>query len=291
MAFRPDRARVLASGLVLRAVLLALLLVALVLLVRTGRYPATSLLAAVAVAASIVELSRRTRHALEAREPEAPVGALHGASRQVGASSLRLRTGLLLVQTTLCTALLVGAGLFVRSLDRASSVDLGISTARLLDIRIDLGSAGMPRDQQKVFYRDAVERLRAVPGVKLAGSIQGTPFGSNSAEGIKVPGLDTIRGLPGGGPYYFRVTPGALEALGVRLLRGRLFTDADGPKSPPVAVISDLMARHIWKGEDALGKCFIAGDDGRCREIVGIIRDVHRQEIEEAPFMLYFTPG
>src|SRR6185436_20166473 len=61
------------------------------------------------------------------------------------------------------------------------------------------------------------------------------------------------------------------------------------PKSPPVAVISDLMARHIWKGEDALGKCFIAGDDGRCREIVGIIRDVHRQEIEEAPFMLYFT--
>jgi putative ABC transport system permease protein len=115
------------------------------------------------------------------------------------------------------------------------------------------------------------------------------PFGSNSAEGIKVPGLDSIRGMPGGGPYFFRVTPGALEALGVRLLRGRLFTESDGPKSQPVAIISDRMARHIWPGEDALGKCFIAGDDGRCREIVGVVSDVHRQAIEEAPFMLYFT--
>ena len=159
-----------------------------------GRVLAVTAMATIfaAIVASLLPMTRAGRTSL--------VGALHGASRQVGASSLRLRTGLLLVQTTLCTALLVGAGLFVRSLDRASGVDLGISTARLLDIRVDLVSAGMPVDQRKVFYRDAVERLRAVPGVRLAGAIQGVPFGSNSAEGIKVPGLDSIRGMPGGGP-------------------------------------------------------------------------------------------
>jgi predicted permease len=215
--------------------------------------------------------------------------ALHGASRQVGASSLRLRTGLLLVQTTLCTALLVGAGLFVRSLDRISGLDLGIDVSRLVSIRVDLGSAGVPEAEQQVFYRDAAERLRNTPGVRAAGAMQGMPFGSNSAEGIKIPGRDSIKVMPGGGPYFFRVAPGALEALGVRLLRGRLFTTADGPGAAAVAVISERMATTLWPGEDALGKCFQAGEDTRCREVVGIVADVHRQELIEADFLLYFT--
>jgi predicted permease len=249
-----------------------------------GRVLAVTALATIfaAIVASLLPMTRAGRTTL--------VGALHGASRRVGASSLRLRTGLLLVQTTLCTALLVGAGLFVRSLERVSNLDFGIATDRLLNIRVDLGAAGVPPEQQQSFYHDAVQRLRVVPGVRAAGAMQGVPFGSNSAEGIKVPGIDSLRDdLPGGGPYFFRVTPGALEALGVRLLRGRLFTEADGPNGQPVAIISDLMARHIWPGEDALGKCFMAGEDVRCREIVGIVADLHRQEIEEAPFMLYFT--
>jgi len=248
-----------------------------------GRVLAVTAIATIfaAIVASLLPMTRAGRTSL--------VGALHGVSRQVGASSLRLRTGLLLVQTTLCTALLVGAGLFVRSLDRVSNLDFGIATDRLLQIRVDLGAAGVPREQQQSFYREAVQRLRVVPGVRAAGAMQGMPFGSNSAEGIKVPGLDSIRGLPGGGPYFFRVTPGALEAIGVRLLRGRLFTESDGPNAQPVAIVSDLMARHIWPGDDALGKCFMAGEDQRCREIVGIVADLHRQEIEEAPFMLYFT--
>jgi predicted permease len=248
-----------------------------------GRVLAVTALATIfaAIVASLLPMTRAGRTSLS--------GALHGASRQVGASSLRLRTGLLLVQTTLCTALLVGAGLFVRSLNRVSGVDLGIEASRLLSVRVDLGAAGVPAAEQQVFYRDAVERLRNAPGVRAAGAMQGMPFGSNSAEGIRIPGMDSIRVMPGGGPYYFRVAPGALEAIGARLLRGRLFTPADGPGTAPVAVISDLMARTIWPGEDALGKCFQAGEDDRCREVVGIVADIHRQELIEEPFLLYFT--
>ena len=248
-----------------------------------GRVLAVTAIATIfaAIVASLLPMTRAGRTNLS--------GALHGASRQVGASSLRLRTGLLLVQTTLCTALLVGAGLFVRSLDRVSGLDLGIDISRLVSVRIDLGSAGVPGPEQQVFYRDAVERLRNTPGVRGAGAIQGMPFGSNSAEGVRIPGRDSIKVMPGGGPYFFRVGPGALEAMGARLLRGRLFTSADGPGAAPVAVISERMATDLWPGEEALGKCFQAGEDNRCREVVGVVADVHRQELVEAPFLLYFT--
>ncbi len=248
-----------------------------------GRVLAVTAIATIfaAIVSSLLPMTRAGRTNLS--------GALHGASRQVGASSLRLRTGLLLVQTTLCTALLVGAGLFVRSLNRVSGLDLGIEASRLVSVRVDLGSAGMPGAEQQVFYRDAAERLRNTPGVRAAGAIQGMPFGSNWAEGIRIPGRDSIKVMPGGGPYFFRVAPGALEALGVRLIRGRLFTPADGPGAPPVAVVSERMARDLWPGEDALGRCFQAGEDDRCREIIGVVGDLHRQELIEEPFLLYFT--
>jgi predicted permease len=248
-----------------------------------GRVLAVTAIATIfaAIVASLLPMTRAGRANLG--------GALHGASRQVGASSLRLRTGLLLVQTTLCTALLVGAGLFVRSLNRISGLDLGIEAGRLVSVRVDLGSAGVPGAERQAFYRDAVERLRNTPGVRAVGAMQGMPFGSNSAEGIRIPGRDSIKVMPGGGPYYFRVSPGALEAIGVRLIRGRLFTPADGPGAPAVAVISERMASDLWPGEDALGKCFQAGDDDRCREVIGVVADLHRQELIEEAFLLYFT--
>jgi putative ABC transport system permease protein len=248
-----------------------------------GRVLAITAIATIfaAIVASLLPMSRAGRTNLSR--------ALHGASRQVGASSLRLRTGLLLVQTTLCTALLVGAGLFVRSLNRVSGLDLGIDASRLVSVRVDLGSAGVPVAEQQVFYRDAVERLRNAPGVRAAGAMQGMPFGSNSAEGVRIPGRDSIKVMPGGGPYFFRVSPGAMEAMGVRLIRGRLFTPADGPGTPAVAVISERMATDLWPGEEALGKCFQAGEDERCREIVGVVANLHRQELIEEPFLLYFT--
>jgi hypothetical protein len=236
----------------------------------------------VALIAGLLPLLRASRTDVAA--------VLHGAARQVGGAPLRLRAGLLLVQTTLCTALLVGAGLFLTSLDRVMGLDLGVRLDRALLVSVDLGAIEVPADQQLVFYREAERRLAAIPGVAAAGAIQCAPFLCNMGGGIRVPGLDSVPRQPGGGPYFFRVTPGALEAFGVRLIGGRLFTQSDRAGSQPVAIVTQRMARLIWPNQDPLGKCFYAGtDDTVCREVVGVVADIHRQAIIEAPFMLYFT--
>jgi len=217
---------------------------------------------------------------------------LRGSARAATGSTGRLRIGLLLVQTTLSTALLVGAGLFLRSVDRVRRIDLGIDAPHVLAVGVNLSGLGVAADEAREFHRQAVERLATVPGVEAVGPIVGAPFMSNSSEGVRVPGLDTMPRLPGGGPYNFRAGPGTLEALGVRLLRGRLFDRGDRAGSPPVAVVSDRMARLLWLNQDPIGRCFVAAPSDSaapCREVVGIVADLHRQELDEAPFMLYFT--
>ncbi|HET9513050.1 MAG TPA: ADOP family duplicated permease, partial [Gemmatimonadales bacterium] len=216
--------------------------------------------------------------------------ALHGGNRQVGGAPLRLRTGLLLVQTTLCTALLVGAGLFLRSLDRVNGLDLGVELDRVLLVSVDLKAIGLSEEEQLRFYQEAQRRVTVVPGVEAAGSSYCAPFLCNAGSPIRVPGVDSIPRLDGGGPYFFYVTPGALEAYGARLVRGRLFNEGDRAGSQPVAVITERMARVIWPGQDPIGKCYYAdSEDPVCREVIGVVADLHRQAIIEPPFMLHFT--
>ncbi len=235
-----------------------------------------------AIVAGLLPLLRASRTNLAA--------TLHGATRLVGGAPLRLRAGLLLVQTTLCTALLVGAGLFLRSLERAGGLDLGIRIDRALLASTDLGAVGIPREEEFAFYRQALERLRAIPGVSAAGTITGAPFMGNWVEGIRVPGVDSTPRMRDGGPYYFRVSPGTLEALGARLVGGRFFNETDRAGSPAVAIVTQRMAQALWPGQDPLGKCFHAPRNSPdCREVVGVVANINRQELVEDAFMLYFT--
>jgi hypothetical protein len=105
-----------------------------------------------------------------------------------------------------------------------------------------------------------------------------------------VPGLDTLPRLAGGGPYYFRISHRFIETIGGRVIRGREFTAEDDRRgAAPVALMTNRMADALWPRQEALGKCIII-DDGPCSEVVGVVADVHRQGIEEDPFMLYFVP-
>lgn len=241
-----------------------------------------------AVVAGLLPLWRGTRSDVAAQ--------LHGAGRSTAAHSRKLRTGLLLLQTGLSTALLIGAGLFLKSLTAIRGLDLGFTPADLAVVTVDLQSQGAKGPEIKAFYQAAVERVRRVPGVQAAGLSIGSPFMGNWAEPVRLPGAGAdslIPGLAGGGPYYFRVSAGMFEALGVRLLRGRLFTDVDDrAEAAPVVVVTDRMARTLWAGRDALGQCLIRGDAPRCHTVIGVVADLHRQALEERerPFFLYFTP-
>jgi predicted permease len=235
-----------------------------------------------AVVAGLIPLWRGTRADI--------ASVLHGGSRGISSHSRRLRGTLLLVQTTLCTALLIGAGLFVRSLSRVQGLDIGIEPDRMLRVQIDLAGAGVPPRGILAEHARLLERLRAIPTVEAAGAATSAPFMSNMSQGIRVPGFDSIPRLAGGGPYFFQATAGSLEALGTRLLRGRRITAADERAgAPPVMVVSGRMARTLWPDADPLGKCAFVGD-GPCHEVVGVIGDMHRQSLREEPFMLYFVP-
>jgi len=218
---------------------------------------------------------------------------LHGGVRSTAAHSKKLRTGLLLLQTGLATALLIGAGLFLKSLDQVRGVDLGFRPSELALVTVDLAAQGATGAEIKAFYRAASERISRVPGIRAAGPSLGVPFMGSIAEDVRLAGGDSLPPqLAGGGPYYFRAGGRMLEALGVRLLRGRLFTEADDrAEAAPVAIVSERMARTLWPGTDALGQCLIRGERRQCNTVVGVVADLRRQSLEEErPFMLYFTP-
>jgi len=215
---------------------------------------------------------------------------LRGSARGT-ASTGRLRPALLLIQTSLTTLLLVGAGLFVRSLDQVRQVDLGIDLDRTLVVSLNQGTFGRVVGESAAFFAELMDRLRREPGVEAVGVSIGGPFLSNWAATVRVPGRDTLPRYPGGGPYYFAVSSGAAEALGVRLLQGRLFTAEDRAGSRPVAIVTERMARALWPDQAPLGRCFHHGDgEAPCSEVVGVVADIHRQGIQEAPFLLYLVP-
>jgi predicted permease len=216
--------------------------------------------------------------------------ALRGSARGSTATG-RMRPALLLVQTSLTTLLLVGAGLFVRSLNQIRQVDLGLDIDRTLVVALNQGTFGRVVGESGAFYTQLMDRLRTEPGVEAVGLSVGGPFLSNWAASVRVPGRDTLPSLPGGGPYYFAVSPGAAEALGVRLLQGRLFTAQDRAGSPPVTIVTERMAQALWPDQSPLGRCFHHGDEeAPCSEVVGVVADIHRQGIQEDPFLLYLMP-
>jgi putative ABC transport system permease protein len=215
---------------------------------------------------------------------------LHGAGRGSTGQPRRWLGGLLLVQMSLTTVLLVGAGLFVRSLSRVQRLDLGFQPQQMLRLDASLDRKTNSARDVAEFYRQTTERLRTLPGVEAVGPAIGAPFMSNYGASVRAPGIDSLPRLSGGGPYYMRVGYGAMEALQPRLLRGRFFEpNEDRPGAPRVAVLSQRMASTLWPNKDPLQQCISIFEEP-CARVIGVVGDVHRQGLREDPFMLFFVP-
>jgi predicted permease len=132
--------------------------------------------------------------------------------------------------------------------------------------------------------------MRAVPGVETASLTIGTPFQSSFSVGLAVSGQDTLPKLPGGGPYVSAVTSDYFRTVGTRLLRGRLFTPADGPTGARIALINETMARTLWRRADPIGQCLMMNDQP-CSRVVGVVEDARRYRIlHEDAAMQYYVP-
>jgi len=215
-------------------------------------------------------------------------GWLQAGTQRASHVRTRTQSAMLVVQGALSVLLLVGAGLFVRSLVQAQDVNLGLETDRLLVVGLVEGQGGMPPDLV-VRLRGSVDRM---PGVERTTLVAGTlPFVSSSAVRLAVDGLPDRPRVDDGGPYIAAVEPEYFATTGTRIVEGRAFTADDRRGAPPVVVVNQSMARLYWPGEDALGKCLrIGGDDPPCSTVVGVATNTRRQELVEGDSLLYYVP-
>ncbi|HEX6059011.1 MAG TPA: ADOP family duplicated permease [Gemmatimonadaceae bacterium] len=203
------------------------------------------------------------------------VGALKLGAGRGGSGRSRLRTGLLVAQAALSVVLLVGAGLFVRSLLKVHDVDVGIDLERVLLVRTDLRQAGYEPPRILETFRRAQERLAAVPGVEYTALVAAsTPMRTANAIRVRVAGRDSLPDLPHGGPYFGAVTADYLATLGAEIVRGRGFTDADEATGARVMLVNRTVAKYWFPGEDPIGRCVMVGKDEACTEIVGVAEDI-----------------
>jgi predicted permease len=199
-----------------------------------------------------------------------------------------VRSILVVVQVSLSFALLVGAGLLLKSLVSMQSVDPGFSTRTLMTY-VDLASAGYDPQRIKAFDDRLLDRVLALGGVESAAFSRVLPFSylnlpsaPVAVEGY-VPAPNEETAVP-----YGEVGPAYLATLGIPLLAGREFRRADDETAPPVAVVNEAMAAHFWRDGDAVGKRLQL--KGRWWQIVGIARDSMIRSLRETPKPFFYVP-
>ncbi len=176
-----------------------------------------------------------------------------GRGTSPGSGQKRMRSVLVAGEIAISLVLLIGAGLMIKSLYRVLHADPGFDATGAVDTSFGLPAAAYKdRIRMRLYVDPLVEKLRAIPGVQAAGYKE-TLLG-DSQDGFIVEG--TPAPPPGGEPLadVSRVTPDALLAMGIQLIRGRHFTAYDDEKAPPVCIVDTTMAQTAWPGEDAIGK-------------------------------------
>jgi putative ABC transport system permease protein len=214
--------------------------------------------------------------------------ALKAGSREGTMARSRLRTSLLIGQSALSVILLVGAGLFLRSLTNVQNIRMGYDADHLM--WVELNARGVTLDSmQKIHLRDRlVERAAAIPGVQHATRALSTPFWSTWELDLFVTGIDSVNKL---GDFTFQAgSPEFFATMGTRIIRGRGITADDREHAPLTVVLSDAMAKKIWPGQDAIGKCIkLNADTMPCTTVVGIAEDVRRSSLSDVD-LHYYTP-
>lgn len=228
----------------------------------------------------------------------APVAtALHEGGRTgSSAGRARLRAGLVVAELALGLALLVGAGLLVRSLAALHAVDPGFDARGVISGRLLFPSARFPESAQAVAFVDrTVERLEAAPEVASAGAVSVLPLsGSQTDVSYAVEGRMPPPGEEPAADYRV-ATPGYFETLGLPLIEGRLFRPGDDPAAPLVALVSEELVRRAFPGEDPTGRRIKIGDtrspESPWWTVVGVVGGVRDNTLNRSPDPEIYVPA
>ena len=243
--------------------------------------------AGVAVAAGI---ATGLLPALQSSRP-AVSDALRAGARAGGPARSRTRTALLVTQTALTVVFLVGAVLFVRSLERIRALPLGVETERVLAVSARTSGMRITSTEINTLYMRLLDAARSAPGIQSAAVAVGLPFTTAWGEEVKVPGRDSVPLTREGGPYFNAVTGDFFQTMGTRIVSGRGLTDADRHSPARVTVVNKTLADLWWPDGNAIGHCLkVGGDTVPCAEIVGIAENTRRFGLIEDPAVQLFVP-
>ena len=216
---------------------------------------------------------------------------LREGTRGSGFGRSRTRSVLLLIQAAVSVVLLVGTGLFVRSLIAVHGVPLGVDVNRLLIATTDLRSVGIDSMAADDYFTRVLDATSRMPGVASAALADAAPFGEWSmGTDLVVPGRDSLPQHTES-PYASRVSTNYFATVGTRILRGRGFDDADAhPNAAPVIIVNEAIERWLWPGRSAIGQCVhVKTRESPCAEVVGIAANTHRSSIAQdaEPLQVY----
>jgi predicted permease len=199
--------------------------------------------------------------------------------QSAGVAGTRLRSLLVVSQVALTLILLVGAGLLGKSFVKLLQIDPGFRLESAVAMDLSLPSSDDPKKGQELarFNQQLLERIGQLPGVSAAGAVNSLPMTGTGSNGMFL--IDNNPANTGYAEYRI-ASPGYFNAIGIPLLRGRLFETSDTVDSLHVAVISQSLARKVWPDEDPIGKRIQFGNmdgDKRLLNIVGVVGDVHEK--------------
>ena len=216
-----------------------------------------------------------------------------GSRTTAGTAKARMRGALVVAEVALAVVLVVGAGLLLRSFWNLTRVDAGFNRQNLTTFQLALPQSQYPEPVRRVsFYRELIDKIRAVPGVHAAAAMSGLPpsrdVNANDTEFVGVP-------TPPAGPihnvdYYQQVTVGYLDAMGIPVVEGRGFTEADAGSAGGVVLVNETLAKRFYPNQSALGRVVRPSMSGQpSMTIVGVVKDVKQRGLsEETGTELYF---
>jgi predicted permease len=213
-----------------------------------------------------------------------------GRGNTVGWANSPFRSMLVVTEIALALVALIGAGLFVRSMQNAQRIDPGFESTNLFMFAFDLGALHYDEGHGQQFFRTAIERAKASPGVESATIADAPPLIPAFSRTIFPEGQDEASGYRGTLTQVNDVAPTFFETLRIPLVSGREFNDSDRAGTKQVVIANEAMAKHFWPNENAIGKRFHFHGDPGLREIVGIVRNTVENNIGEEPQPVAYSP-
>ena len=203
----------------------------------------------------------------------------------------RLRNALVTAQLAASLVLLIGAGLFLRSFRAAQAVDPGFGRDPAALLSLAVPTNRYSDEEGRLFTRALLERFRRSPGVAAVGLTSNLHLNTVTRQWISV-NVDGVEPPAGRDAYDIdraTVNAGFFDAVGIRILRGRTFNDADHEDAPRVAIVNDVLARRFWPGEDAVGR-MLRRPEGQDLLVVGVASNAKVRSLGEAPRPFVYLP-